>query len=155
MRRLSVDHSGKVEDTSSDTILAFHASDIQYSIRIPKDIKQRIFNDCKKKFRKKIILRIFSHGLYLLLRKRVNRFTIIEIDNEYPGHSRDIKAYLTIRLGLDKNQVYFTEIGKENGAHKIAYKTYSGKLKPNEIVTERILNLNSMFNKKTIQKLLK
>ncbi|MDP3698158.1 MAG: hypothetical protein Q8R47_01085 [Nanoarchaeota archaeon] len=121
MRHFTIDQSGKAEDTSMDTILAFSSNEIQYSIRISKKIKQNIFTQCQKKHKTNLALRLFSYGLYLLLKEKVDKDSIVIIDDEYPGHGRDIKQYLVQHLGLQKEQIKFTLIGKKDSAHKIAY----------------------------------
>src|SRR3989344_4265826 len=154
MRHFTIDQSGKVEDTSAHTILAFSSNEIQYSIKIPKQIKQGIFTSCQKKHKTNLALRLFSYGLYLLLKEKVDKDSIVIIDDEYPGHGKDIKQYLMQHTSLQKEQIRFALIGKKDSAHKIAYLTFCGKLKPNYVVTEKEFNLNVIIPTKKLKELL-
>ncbi len=155
MRHFTIDQSGKIEETNVDTILAFSSSEIQYSIKIPKQMKQNIFIQCQKKHKTTLVLRLFSYDLSLLLKGKVNKDSIISIDDEYPGHGKDIKQHLTQYLGLQEEQIKFTLIGKKDSAHRIAYQTFRGKLKPDQIVTEKEFNLEIIIPAKKIKELLK
>ncbi|MBR9675968.1 hypothetical protein GOV05_03095 [Candidatus Woesearchaeota archaeon] len=155
MRHISVDQSGKVEATSVDTVLALNSTDIQYSILIPKKIKQEIFGRCKKQYKKKIMIKTFSYSLYLLLKKKVQKNSIIVIDDEYPKHGKNIKNYLATKLKFDAHQITIGNIGKKDEAHRIAYDTYRKKIKPNEVITSKQLNLNKLFSRKDLEKILK
>lgn len=155
MRHFTIDQSGKVEDTSVDTILAFSSNEMQYSIKIPKYLKQNIFSQCQKKYKTNLALRLFSYGLYLLLKEETNNESVVIIDDEYPGHSKDIKQYLMQHSNLQKEQIRFELIGKKDQAHKIAYMTFCGKIKPNRIVNERDLNLSLIVQGGRIKELLK
>ncbi len=155
MRHFTIDQSGKVEDTSVDTILAFSSHDIQYSIKISKKIKQNILTQCQKKHKNVLVLRLFSYGLFLLLKDKANEDSVVSIDDEYPGHGKDIKQHLMSFLGLQSEQIKFTLIGKKDPAHIIAYQTFRGKLKPNHVVTEKEISLEVLIPAKKIKELLK
>lgn len=155
MHYFSIDQAGKIEETNKDTILALYSNEIQYSIKIPKKIKQELFNQCKKRHRKKIMLRMFFFGLFLLLKDKIQENSTIIIDNEYPGHEKNIKQLLLKFLKIKKEHIRFDSIGKKDPSHNIANKTFSGKLKPNEIITEKLLNLNRIIPKKKLKKFLK
>ena len=133
---LRVDQAGKIEDTTKDTILAYVSQESQYTIKIPKKIKQDIFNRCRKRYRRNITLRFFSYALYLLLKDA--DFSMIIIDDEYPGNGRDIKNMLSHKL--KKDSIIFTNLGKRDLSHTVANQTFSGKLKPNRIITEIDIN---------------
>jgi hypothetical protein len=83
--------------------------------------------------------------LFLLLKDRTQYSQIITIDNEYPGHEKDIKALLLNHLRINPNHIRFREIGKDCSSHRIANQTFSGKLKPNEIISREQLNLDNFI----------
>ncbi len=155
MDYFTIDQSGKVEHINEDTILALASKKIQYSIKIPKNIKKKIFSKCRKRYKKNITLRLFAYCLYLLLKNKISINSKIIIDKEYYGHERDIKSLLLKNLKLKKYQINFSCVGKKDLSHKIAYKTFSGKLKPNEIITQKELNINKILPKNKIKKFLK
>lgn len=149
----TIDQSGKIEETNKDTVLAFSSNKTQFSILIPCKLKQEIFLKFDKKLKKKITLRLFSYGLFLLLKDRANNSSIIHIDNEYDEHDKDIKQMLINYSGIKKENIKFINIGKDANAHKVAYKTFKKKMKPNEIINE--LDINKIFSNNQLKKLLK
>lgn len=139
----TIDQAGKIEHTNEDTVLALCTAETQYAIKIPKLLKQNIFNRCKREYKNNLVYRIFSYGLYLLLKDRITNNSILLIDEEYKGHGKDIKNYLLKYLEkMPAENIRFQELGKKDLSHRIANQTFSGKLKPNEIITEKQLNLN-------------
>ncbi len=83
---VEVDQSGKIGNTSEDTVVAF-SNDISFAVLIPRKAKQ----DYVKRLRAKgvslemIYFRLFSVALYFLLRRHVKPTTYILVDIEYPG----------------------------------------------------------------------
>ncbi len=155
MSYLTIDQAGKVEHTNVDTILALCSDKIQYTVKIPKELKQELFNQCKARKKNQLTYRIFAFGLYLLLKGRISQSSIIKIDDEYPGHGRDIKILLLNHLSIQSDQLGIENLGKKDPSHKIAYQTYCGKLKPNDIISEKQLNLPKIIPKKRIKEFLK
>lgn len=113
MSYFTIDQSGKVEHTNDDTILALYSERIQYTIKIPKEIKQELFNQCKVSKKNLLTYRIFAFGLYLLLKDKITKSTIIKIDDEYPGHGKDIKNLLLNKLSIKSDQLGFECLGKK------------------------------------------
>lgn len=142
----TIDQAGKIEHTNEDTVLALCTAETQYAIKIPKLLKQNIFNRCKREYKNNLVYRIFSYCLYLLLNGRITPNSVIIIDEEYKGHGKDIKNYLLKYLEkISAENIRFQEIGKTDPSHRIANQTFSGKLKPNEIISEKQLNLNAIL----------
>ena len=94
MSYFTVDQAGKVENASNDTIIALCSEKIQYTIKLPKELKQDLFNQCNKRYKKQLTFRIFAFCLYLLLKDRIQKDSIIKIDDEYSKHDRDIKTII-------------------------------------------------------------
>ncbi len=155
MQHFTIDQAGKIEQTNEDTILALCSKNIQYTIKIPKQLKQKIFSQCHKRFKKNLTFRTFSYGVCLLIKNKINQNSLIMIDNEYPGHERDIKQYLLKFSKLKKSQIKFTQVGKKDASHRIANQTFSGKLKPNEIILTKNLTLKNILPEKKLKQFLK
>lgn len=149
-----IDQAGKIECTCDDTVLALWSDEIQYSIKISKKIKQNIFNACKKSYRKKLMLRLFAYSLHLLIQDKTPKSSIIVIDDEYPGHGKDIIQHLEQYSGL-KRTIRIDLIGKKNHAHRIANQTFSGKLKPNQHIKEEQVDLTKLIPNKKLKEYLK
>lgn len=149
--QIYIDQSGKIEDTSKLTIVAY-ANGIEKTLKISgvekrKLIKiMRILDYPKTSF----IYKAFA-GLVFLLVKNAKADEII-IDKEYPRHEPTIKEILLQlfqKFSLAAPEVNFSLIGKQSRAHKIAIETFRGKRKPDlEVVAEEVLELFYKANKK-------
>ena len=145
---VEVDQSGKFEDTTSDTVLAF-SNGISQMILIPKKIKRNAVSIMRKLGKKgnMFYLQLFSISLYLLLKDFVHKLTIITIDEEYVSKNKDIKRILLNLANRDENSlesenINFRRIGKKSNAHFVAINCLRGKSKPNKIIKlQEILEL--------------
>lgn len=142
MNHFEIDQSGKIEEINHDTVLALHSGEIQYTIKISSQVKQSIFFKYKKRFKKKLVFRIFAIGLCLLLKNKIKPNSIVIIDDEYPKHGKDIKQLLLNNLRqnkikIDPQNIRFECVGKKSFVHKIGIQTFNGKIKPNEIISEK------------------
>lgn len=140
---VEVDQSGKVEETTTDTVLAY-SNGITFTLLITKEVKRNYI----KAFRahgfsgKEFYLRLFVIGLFYLLKDIIERTQQIFIDHEYYGHDGRIKDLLInflLRAGyaVDYHQIQFKYIGKHSRAHTIALSTLRKELKPNRIITTK------------------
>ena len=75
--RIEVDQSGKVEDLRQNTIVAFSNSE-QFSVLLPKKIKQEIFQELRSKF-KQLRFRLFAICLYYCLEDYIKNKDAITI----------------------------------------------------------------------------
>ena len=89
---IEVDMSGKIEDLRQDTIIAFSNSE-QFSVLLPKKIKQELFQEFRSKFRQ-LRFRIFAICLYYCLEGYIKDKELIIIDAEYEGKDAEIKTCL-------------------------------------------------------------
>lgn len=138
--KIEIDQSGKVEDTSKDTILAF-SNRTKYAIKIPARVKR----DLQTYFRqigepKLFIYKTFVVGLYLLVNPFITKITTALIDIEYSGQNELLKRMLG-RLFTDFGYRYeranfqFQKIGKTSKAHGLAYEVFKGKLGEDKIIS--------------------
>jgi hypothetical protein len=84
-------------------------------------------------------VRLFTGALFLLLRYYTRKGTQFVIDDEYSGHSGDIKKLLLKRLRrvdpqFNGDRIGFELITKKSSAHKKALEVSRGDSKPNMIV---------------------
>ncbi len=147
-RHAEVDQSGKIEQTNTDTILAF-SDGKHYAIRIPASVKRAVLNRLKQdhdpaKSRKALPLRVFAAGLYLLLRDYLGLLDRITIDTEYTGHEDDIRGMLLsmIRRTVPSyagDRIIFQQVGKKSPAHDLAWGVTRGMRRVDRVVTEQEL----------------
>lgn len=131
--RIEIDQSGKVEDTSKATVVAF-SNDINRVIRISsqeKKLIQRYFRSIGKP--KLFMVLTFCALVYLLIYDFINKNFEIVIDREYPGYDYFIKDQLIIfakhfHKHLKRDQIKISQIGKKSRAHVIAYNSSKSKV---------------------------
>ncbi len=124
-----------------DTVLAF-ANDINYSILIRAIVKRRCIQQLRRRRigNKIIVLRLFSAGLFLLLRDILKEGAIVMIDTEYTGREGDIKGMLLrmakhANIELNSHQIQFGQIGKKSQAHQVAIEVFRGRKAPDRVLT--------------------
>ena len=137
---IEVDQSGKVELLSVDTIIAC-SNEKQYSIKIPKKLKQEIYYNYKNKI-KQLKYKLFCIGVYYCLERFLTKSELIIIDDEYHGKNNLVKSVLLSYIrkkyfNFDNKIINFGNIGKKSNAHHVAIETFRGEHKPNEILTEK------------------
>ena len=145
--RIEVDQSGKI-GSSGPTVLAF-SNAIDYKILIPPAVKRECIEALRLRGRAGSVfyLQIFSVALFLLLKDHLAQVTLVVIDQEYTGRSRDIKGFLInllsrANLAVDADSIRFERIGKQSNAHKKALATLRGDLVPDRVIgTDEILEL--------------
>ncbi len=148
MHGIEIDQSGRTDQLTVDTVLAFSDA-IQAAILIPKAVKRECYQPLKEAgVRKDLIsVKLFVAGLILLLTPYIRDLELITIDLEYPGWENEIKEHLLrylreIRPELSNRQIVFGPIGKRSRAHKIALATYRGERRPDRrIQAEELLEV--------------
>lgn len=134
---IEIDQSGKIEDTSKDTVLAL-SNGTQFSILISRKIKrdlQTIFR--KNKQPRNFVLFTFSAGLSILIHHAKPKHKLL-IDKEYLGKEFIIKKHIleTYKSEKIKPIINFGLIGKGSNSHKLASLVVKKKSKPNLIVSK-------------------
>jgi hypothetical protein len=129
--KVEVDQSGKIEDTSKDTVLAF-SNKIWAAIIIPAKVKRQIQEIFRRRGQPRIfVFRTFAAGVVLLIRNYQSQITDVQIDTEYPGNEAVIKDIIVRMLHdqrIPEPNIYFRRIGKKSMAHHRAYAVAVGKL---------------------------
>ena len=138
---VEVDQSIKMEQTQGDTVLAF-SDGIERTILIPAKVKRAWQRELRARGVKPgmIVLRMFASGLLLLLEDRMEHISSVTIDTEYEGKEGEIKGLL-LRFILKwvpdfpKEAIAFRQVGKQSGAHVLAWETHKARRKPDRRVT--------------------
>ena len=132
---IEIDQSGKVEDTSHDTVVAF-SNGKQKSLQIQAEEKrkiQQIFREAGKPHM--FAVKTFAILVYLLVQDDLEKIERLTIDREYVGYEWLVKQVLLQiirRRGnrMEKEDVVFWSVGKQSRAHKRALAVYRGNLAP-------------------------
>lgn len=130
--RIEIDQSGKIEDTSKNTIIAFSNGcfcSIMIKAREKREI-QKIFRKIGKK--RIFVYKTFSVLIFLLIKNYLNKIDQIVVDIEYQGNEGIIKNFLLkeirkVRSDFQKENIIFRGIGKKSRAHFLAYGVAIGK----------------------------
>lgn len=136
--KVLIDQSGKIENTSKDTVIAFSDSKT-YSIKIPAKVKRQAQKMFKTQGAPKLfIYRTFAAGVFFLIREFLNEITDVVIDIEYPGKEkliRDIILEFIRKNNLLEPDISFARIGRKPKVHYAAYDVFSKKKKPDKILS--------------------
>jgi hypothetical protein len=139
---IEIDQSGKVENTSKDTIIGYSNSSFKSIIIKAKEKRQvqKVFRQINKP--RIFVYRVFAILIFLLVRSELRRIATIIIDKEYPGQSGLIKHYLLqeikkVKHDFKKENIVFEEIGKKSRAHYVAYGVATGKRTADITVTAK------------------
>ena len=142
---VEVDQSGKIEDTSTDTVLAF-ANGHSDAILIPSVIKRTCVQTLRQRGKtgRSLYWRLFTKALFLLLKDHIAAITTATIDTEYTGHEAQIKQELLRLLWasgatVEPEQIRFGRIhqGRSDNppAHNKANHVRVGNEKPDRVIT--------------------
>lgn len=137
--RIEIDQSGKIENTSKNTIIAF-SNGVFKSILIRATDKRKIQKIFRESGRARIfVYRLFAVLIFVLIKKHIKTINQIVIDEEYPGKSGVIKNFLLqeirkVQPNFSKEIVSFQRITKKSKAHYLAYGVAIGKKLPDETV---------------------
>lgn len=156
--KLFIDQSGKVEDTSKNTVLGF-SNKINGSIMIKAVEKRKLLKVFREQNRPKIFtFQLFSILVYNLLVKYKIKNHIVCLDTEYTGQNDLIKSFIVQLIkkfkGIDiaAHDIHFVLIGKQNNAHKMAIigyrKNKAGFYLSSKDILKEIMFLSKFRSKK-------
>lgn len=144
--QIEIDQSGKIENTSVNTVIAFSNSK-RKSILITAKEKRKL-QKAFREFNKSplFVYKTFALLIYFLIKDDFNKIQSIIIDQEYPGKENEIKTYLFRQFKKDginfsAKNIHFLEIGRKSRAHFCAYDTSRGKIVPRKIITAKNLKI--------------
>lgn len=139
--RIEVDQSGKIEDTRTDTVIAF-SNNMSGAVLIPAAVKRACIRTLREHDwrRQTFVFKIFAAALFLLIQPHISKIERIVIDIEYPKRMGDIKGVLLkliqrTRPDFQSSQIVFDLVGKRSPAHKKAIDVYRGRTAPEHILT--------------------
>ena len=142
MTNVEVDQSGKIEDLSVDTVLAF-SDGSNRAIRIPVSVKHAGLEFLRQRHvsSKVRFLRMLAAGFYLLLKDDLKRIAHIVIDVEFAGREQDLRGMLLILIWqrfplFSKDQLTFRRIGKKSPAHHLAWRVYRGERRADRVIAK-------------------
>ena len=120
--KIEIDQSGKIENTSKDTVIAF-SDGIRKAIRISSNDKREIQAIFRRIGKPRIfIYKLFAILIFLLIRDHLKELDEVVIDEEYSGQESLIKTYLAQEIrkaapSFDLQLISFGRVGKKSGAH--------------------------------------
>lgn len=140
--QVQIDQSGKIENTSKNTVLAFSNSK-SFSVLITAKCKRQLQDIFRQRGQNRFFIYwTFAAGIALLLLNQVNEITEVVIDKEYTNKDRLIRKILINSLQkLEVNkipEIYFDRIGKKSKAHYIAYGVNLKRIKVGKILSVKV-----------------
>ncbi len=148
---IEIDQSGRIEQTTTDTILAL-SNRIQRSVHIPAKVKREAVQILRKQgvAPETYYLKIFCAGLFILLKPVLRETQGILIDQEYIGKDQTIKLFLLQmakkeRVDFRKATVTVGKIKDKSPAHDLAWSLRRKKRggEDEKVSLERVLSLAS------------
>jgi len=137
---IEADQSGKMENTSTYTVLAF-SNDESRAVLIPAVEKRKCQQALRGKRGKQHtwVFQVFAAALFLLVGEMWSKVGTLVIDVEYPGREGDIKGKLLelARKSGYSPQIAFRRVGKRSAAHKKAITVYRGATPPDRVLTAK------------------
>lgn len=136
--KIEIDQSGKIEDTSKHTFLAFSNSE-HFVIKISGAEKRKLQKHFRKIDKAKLfIFLVFTALVIILLKNLKSKSNQIVIDIEYPGRSHMIKDFIRIYYpDFEIEDIDFHQIGKKSRAHYLAHGTAIKVLNPDLIINAK------------------
>jgi hypothetical protein len=141
--KIEVDQSGKIEQTSWPTVVAF-SNGTTGAVYIPAKEKRLILENLRTDGKQRYFpVLVFAAVVLLLIRKHSLQSTHMVIDDEYTGKQSVITDFITKHERIT-GTISFGRIGKKSRAHHYAITMY--RLKKGSLI--RAEEVVSMINKK-------
>lgn len=132
LKNYQVDQSGKIEQTNKTTVLAVANGQPKAVILSAKD-KRRLQELFRKNAKPQLFIdAVFAVLLYFLI-KELDGAGKIEVDTEYPGHTKIIERMLK-QLTSKEPIIRWVLVGKTSKVHDIGYKIYKKKLRVGKVM---------------------
>lgn len=143
--KIYIDQSGKIENTNTNTVVAFSNGIEKSILSLAKDKKtlQQTFRELGRG--RIFIYKIFASLIYSLIKDYLHDIKQIVIDQEYKGHEAKIKHFLLqiirkAKKDFPKDNVTFEQMGKKSKAHILAHKIYQKRAE-----ADILANVNKIF----------
>lgn len=131
-----IDQSGKVEDTSKNTVLACCNGE-EYCVLITRRTKRRIQEIFRTAgMRELFVYWTFAAGLYVLL-ENFKRDIKVVVDMEYLGRDKMILSMVNEITQIKRSvfhDIRFSRIGSKPKVHYLAKRVFDGKKKADRII---------------------
>src|SRR5258705_9399155 len=128
-----IDQSGKVEQTSLDTIIAL-TNGKHYCIVLPRKVKRLLQNEFRIRGKPRMFVYDTFCALLVIVLLELKPTAKVYIDKEYIGNEDVIKArileFMSKIDSLYLPDLDFTLVGKLSPAHLLAAKVGTKKVKP-------------------------
>lgn len=150
--KIEIDQSGKVEQTSLDTVIAL-ANNVRYVVVLPKKTKRALQTIFRRQGRQRMFVYVTFAALAAIIIKQAKPKTKISIDIEYQGHEDFIKQqileYLRKLRVKSVPALDFNLVGKSSPAHNLAAQAANKKVKIDKVITlETVISVIWGENKK-------
>ena len=136
--RIEIDQSGKVEDASHKTVVAYADSKNKTkSVLVSARTKRRIQELYRTTGRSKLYIYYIFSILLFHLTKNIGKRDLVVVDLEYPGKDKiilDILNNIRKEYKLPELNVQFARIGNKPNAHYAANKVFNNKKKADVIL---------------------
>ncbi|MBU3905671.1 hypothetical protein KKC83_03160 [Patescibacteria group bacterium] len=120
--RFEVDQSIRIEQYTKDTIIAIANAENEFSVVIPRKVKQILRDDLRQYNPKKFTPIMFASGIVSAIEQSKLTVHELAIDIEYPGHE-DLITEIILNT-FPQIEINFIQIGKKSPAHYYAYGTH-------------------------------
>lgn len=141
-----IDQSGKIEQTSQNTVISL-ANSKQKTIILKSKHKRILLKIYQKAGKPKIFsIQVFATLIYILITKSKASDGLILIDKEYPGHENNIRNYIlqlaskNPRLSLKSEDIRFVLVGKSSNAHLLGHQSWKKGIADFNITSKEILS---------------
>ncbi len=144
MRRIEIDQSGKIEQSSFSTVVADSLGNYLHLTASDKRIIEDLY---KRKGKKKMFkIETFAVLVALIILKTIKPHHIYVIDWEYPGHDDTIRSFIfriMKRKGkvLLTHQITFGHVGKKSLSHIHAYQAFRSNSKEGKVLLADVLKM--------------
>lgn len=153
-----VDQSGKIENTSQKTVIAYSNSSKNALVLTAKDKRklQELYR--RRGMPRLFVIHVFAIAVYLLIKDQLNDRYRFLVDIEYEGYTKVIAEIIECLSGKRAN-IEWGYIGKSSPAHDYSVSVFKGKVKEYKTATAKEVwvqelnllrrNERSSFDRKT------
>jgi adenosine/AMP kinase len=145
--QIEVDQSGKIEQTSLDTVIAL-TNGVKYTLLFKKKDKREVEKYSREIGFKKLYPIIIFANLVAMVIKNSKATKAVLIDTEYHGHNNFIEKIIQSRLKAKCPKLRFGYVGKESNSDTLARKVANKKVMPNLVINSKEVIKISYGNKK-------